>query len=75
MNAFGCVGRTTVAQDVIHDSWEDVEMLTPSEEDLDAMVEAGYDCHCKSWVLRPCCSQSLPGWRGQQLEGIDGMQS
>eukprot|EP00439_Symbiodinium_sp_Y106_P022937 s1422_g2.t2 len=55
--------------DVIHDSWEDVEMLTPSEEDLDAMVEAGYDCHCKSWVLRPCCSQSLPGWRGQQLEG------
>ncbi|OLQ12586.1 Histone-lysine N-methyltransferase ASHR1 [Symbiodinium microadriaticum] len=38
-------------EDVIHDSWEDVEMLTPSEEDLDGMVE------------------SLPGWRGQQLEG------
>ncbi|CAE7535493.1 ASHR1 [Symbiodinium sp. CCMP2592] len=38
-------------EDVIHDSWEDVEMLTPSEEDLDAMVE------------------SLPGSRGQQLEG------
>ena len=39
-------------QDVIHDSWEDVEMLTPSEEDLDGMVEAGYDCNCKSWVLQ-----------------------